>query len=97
MYPGKITRLGGPETVATTTTISPTSDLVMLTGTTSIETILPPFLGVAPGVMFFVPVTDTVSTVTTGNIAIAVTMALKRVTVMVYNQVTNKWYPGAIS
>jgi hypothetical protein len=48
-------------------------------------------------VIFAVPVDNTVATVTTGNIAIAVTMPLGRTTVLTYSKATGKWYPGAIS
>jgi hypothetical protein len=96
MFPGLTTKLS-EETVASTTSITVKADLVKITGNTAIETIKPQFGGGFSGVIFAVPVDNTVATVTTGNIAIAVTMPLGRTTVLTYSKATGKWYPGAIS
>jgi len=96
MFPGLTTKLS-EEVLASDTTISPTKDLVRLTGTTSIATILPHYGGGFSGVLFLVPTGGNVATVTTGNINAAVTMVDERVTVLVYSKTADKWYPGAIS
>lgn len=96
MFPGLNTRLS-EVLVASASTISPKQgDLVRLTGSTAIATINPPFGGFS-GVLILVPLDGTLGLLTTGNIAIAVTMAQSRATVLVYSKKTNTWYPGAIS
>jgi hypothetical protein len=47
--------------------------------------------------IFAIPTTGTITTVTTGNIALALTMALNQVTVLVWSFKNSKWYMGAIS
>ena len=95
MYPGRNSRMS-EDVVASTTTITPKSDLVRVTGTTNIATIIPPFAGFA-GILVLVPTDGTVNTVTTGNISVAVAMAQNRATVLVYSKKNSTWYPGAIS
>lgn len=68
-----------------------------MSGSTAIATILPPQNGGFSGVVILVPTAGTLGLVTTGNIAVAVTMPQNRATVMVYCKETNVWYPGAIS
>lgn len=96
MFPGITTKIS--ETVAaSTTTIDVKTDLIRLTGSTAIATLNPHYGGGFSGICVLVPVDGTVATVTTGNIAVAVTMAQNRATVMVYSKATGVWYPGAIS
>jgi len=95
MFPGLTTRLS-EELTASSTTIRPKNDLVRLTGSTTVATIAPSYAGFS-GILFVVPVDGTLQTVTTGNIPVAVIMPQNRVTVFVYDHVTNKFYPGAIS
>lgn len=95
MIPGITSKLS-QSTVASTTTISPKTDMIRVTGTTDIATIRPAYAGFS-GILFVVPVDGTVNTVTTGNIPVAVAMAINRVTVFVYSKKDNKFYPGAIS
>lgn len=96
MFPGLTTKLS-ESVVASTTSVDVKTDMIRVTGTTDIATFKPHFGGGFSGVLFVVPVDGTVNTVTTGNIPVAVAMAVNRVTVFVYNHVTNKFYPGAIS
>lgn len=95
MYPGQFSRWGDC-VVASTTTITPPYDFVRVTGTTNIATITPP-PGNWPTMIIIVPTDGTVNTVTTGNIAVAVAMPQNRATVLAWNNITSKWYPGAIS
>ena len=95
MFPGLTTKLS-ESAFASATTIFPKTDLVRLTGTTAIATIRPNFGGGFGGILVIVPTADT-ATVTTGNIAIAVTMPANRATVLVFSKLTGTWYPGAIS
>jgi hypothetical protein len=97
MIPGLTTRLS-EETLVTATTISPLSDLVIVTGTTNVATIVPPptFGGRSAGLMIFVAV-DGFATVTTGNVATAVTIPVGKTCVFVWSNIKSTWYPGTIS
>lgn len=96
MFPGLTTKLS-EETLASATTINPTKDLVLLTGTTAVATITPHFGGGFSGVLFIVPIDGNVATTTAGNISVVVTMPEDRVTVLVYSKTEGTWKPGAIS
>jgi hypothetical protein len=96
MFPGLTTKIS-EEVLASAATINPTKDLVRLTGSTAIATINPNFGGGFSGILVLVPNDGTLGLLTTGNIAIAVTMPLNRATVLVYSKAANVWYPGAIS
>lgn len=96
MIPGLTTKLS-EETLASATSINPTKDLVLLSGSTALATIVPHFGGGFSGILVLVPLSSTIGLVTSGNIAIAVTMAVGRATVLVYSKSQGVWYPGAIS
>ncbi len=96
MIPGTTTKMS-ESTVASAATVEVKSDLVLVTGTTSISTLNPHFGGGFSGICVLTPTAGTISLLTTGNIAIAVVMAQNRATVMVYCKSTGVWYPGAIS
>lgn len=96
MIPGTTTKLS-EKTVASAATLQVDKDMILLTGTTAIETLVPHFGGGFSGIVIIVPTEGDVATVTTGNISIAVTMADMRATVLTYSKQTDTWYPGAIS
>jgi len=97
MIPGIQSKLS-TQVVASTTTISNVfCDMVMFTGTTAIATINPPGTGGFNAMLICVPLDGSVAFTTAGNIAVAVTMAIGRATLLAWDQVTAKWYPGAIS
>lgn len=96
MIPGITSKLS-ETVVASTTTITQKSDLINLTGSTAIATINPNFGGGFSGICVLVPKDGTLGLLTTGNIAIAVTMPQNRSTVLVYSKKYGVWYPGAIS
>lgn len=97
MFPGITTKLS-EDVVASTTTITVKADLVRITGTTNVATIVVgKYGGGFSGMCILVPTDGTVNTVTTGNISVAVAMPQNRATVMVYSKKNNTWYPGAIS
>jgi hypothetical protein len=85
------------ETLASAATISPQSDLVTITGSTAIATIVPPPVGGFSQMIILVPSDGTLGLLTTGNIAVAVTMAQNRATLLVFSKSAGVWYPGAIS
>lgn len=96
MIPGLTSRISEGNLVAATT-ITPKADLNFVAGTTAIATIRPPFEGFS-GILFLVA-TDVagVATLTTGNIALAVSLTTSKVTAFVYSKKNALWYPGAIS
>lgn len=96
MLPGTTTKLS-EITVASTTVIDVKADIVKITGSTAIATINPNFGGGFSGICVLVPVDGTLGLLTTGNIAIAVTMPLNRATLLVFSKEEQTWYPGAIS
>jgi hypothetical protein len=96
MIPGTTSKLS-ESTVASATSITAKTDVVLLTGTTTIETILPNFGGGFGGFLVLVPIAGSITFGITGNIAIATTMTISRAVLMVYVKSTGKWYPGAIS
>jgi len=96
MLPGITSKLS-EASVASATTIVQETDLIRLTGSTTVQTIRPNFGGGFSGVLFIVPIDGSVATGTSGNIAAAVTMVQNQVCVLVYSKATGLWYPGAIS
>lgn len=95
MFPGLTTKLS-EGTVASATSIIVESDIVRITGNTDIETILPKTGGFS-SMIVLVPVDDDVNLLATGNIAVAVTCAQDRATLLVFSKEDAQWYPGAIS
>lgn len=97
MIPGTTTKIS-ESTVASTTSIDVKTDLVKLTGSTAVATINPAhFGGGFSGMLILVPLDGTLGLLTTGNIAIAVTMAQKQCCLLVWSKKEAIWYPGAIS
>ena len=95
MIPGLTSKVS-EAVLASATTISPKTDVVLLTGTTAIATIRPPYAGFG-GILFVIPTGGAVATTTAGNIAAVVTMTDLMPCVFIYSNINNKWYPGAIS
>jgi hypothetical protein len=97
MYPGTQERMSD-SVVASTTSLTVTTDQVRFTGTTAIATIAPPLNSNAWGtVIFAIPVDGTIATTTAGNISKVVSMVVNQVTILVWNPTLAKWVPGAIS
>lgn len=98
MIPGTTTKLS-ESTVASATSIDAKSDLLRVTGTTDIATIVPHFGGGFSGILFLVPVDGAVNLLTTGNIVGAATVSAlqNKVTVLVYSKLDNAWYSHALS
>ncbi len=96
MIPGITSKLS-EKVIASAATIEADKDLIRLTGSTALATINPHFGGGFSGIVVLVPTDGTLGLLTTGNIAIAVTMAQNRATVLVYSKAAAVWYPGAIS
>lgn len=96
MIPGLTTRISESQLVAAST-ITPKSDLVFISGTTALKTIIPPYEGFS-GILLLVATDPAgVATLTTGNIALVVALTVSKVTAFVYSKKNATWYPGAIS
>ena len=95
MFPGTTSKCS-ESVLASATTIFPKTDIVRLTGTTAIATIVPPYAGFS-GILILVPTGGNVATTTAGNISAVVTMVDEQSCVLVYSKTAEKWYPGAIS
>lgn len=94
MFPGLTTKLSeASATVASTTSITLSSDITFISGTAAIETILGQFGGGFGGVAVLIP-TAAFTTVTTGNVAIASTGVIGKALIMTYAKSTGKWYPS---
>lgn len=96
MIPGTTTKLS-ESVLAADTTIAPKTDLVRLTGTTAIATIIPAFGGGFSGVLFVVPTGGNVATTTAGNIQVVQTMLNNQLTILVYSKLAGKWFPHALA
>lgn len=86
--------LGAAPTVASATTIAPTTAVVLVSGTTTIETITAPApIATLGGTIVVIP-TGVFLTGVTGNIALASTSVVSKALHMTYDPTTTKWYPS---
>ena len=86
-------RLAAP-TVASATTIAPTTQIAFVSGTTAIATITAPTpISIGGGQITLIP-TGVFTTTTAGNIALASTAVVSRTLDMTYDATTAKWYPS---
>lgn len=83
-----------PVTLASATTIAPSTFLTFLTGTTSIATITPPVTGAHMLCLISTDSGTTNATVTTGNIAKASTFVQNKALFMTYDPTGAKYYPS---
>lgn len=99
MIPGLTTKIS-EDNISLTTTIYPKTDLIHVTSTTSttvVTTIIPPYSGFS-GIMVVVNRSGgNITTLTTGNIATAITVGQNVATLFVYSKTQAKWYPGALA
>lgn len=71
----------------------PKNDLVIVTGTTQINTIPPPFGGFVYGLMItLLPISGSVVLGTSGNILVGITMAQNRATTLFWSKSQQKWF-----
>lgn len=81
-------------TIASATTIAPTTSILFVSGTTAIATITAPSpISLTGGQITIIP-TGIFTTTTAGNIALASTAVVGKALIMTYNQGTAKWYPS---
>lgn len=84
-----------PVTIASTTTIAPTTFLTFISGVVQIKTITPPVTGAHLLALVFTTTTPT-TTLTTGNIANAIVPATSLPVLLVYDPLTAKYYGGGL-
>lgn len=81
-------------TIASATTIAPTTQIVIISGTAAIDTITAPSpISLGGGQITLIP-TGAFTTTTAGNIALASTAVVSKALIMTYDATTTKWYPS---
>jgi len=90
MIPGSTSK-ASESTVASAATIRAKSDILKVTGTTQVDTIIPAFEGFG-GFLVLIPVDGSVVLSTAGNILIGITAVINRAVFMMYVKSTGKWY-----
>lgn len=90
MIPGSVSRLS-ETTVASATSIQARSDVVYLTGTTQVDTILPAFGEDVAQLCILVPTDGSVILGTTGNIAVGITAVINRAVYLVWSKELQTW------
>ena len=81
-------------TIASATTIAPTTLISFVSGVVAIVTITPPTnILVTGGQITLIP-TGIFTTTTAGNIALASTAVVGKALMMTYDATTTKWYPS---
>ena len=98
MFPGRQSKIT-EENVASATTITVKSDLIRITGSTQIETILSPLLlsGVGGVTVMVVAVDGAVVIGTSGNVLVGVTLTQNRLYVLTYSNIVDKWYIHSVA
>ena len=85
-----------PNTIVAAATIAPNTFLTVVSGTTQLVTITPPYSDRVHMLCFLFP--DAMGAfATSGNIAVAADPGVNIPVFMVYNPLTAKYYPGPIS
>jgi hypothetical protein len=80
-------------TIASATSISPLTEIVFVSGTTTITTIVPPPLFVNGGRITLIP-TAKFSIAATDNVAIAISAEVSKPIILTYVASQSKWYPS---
>ena len=97
MFPGQSSKTT-EEVVASAATITVKADLVRISGSTQIETILSSlFLGKGGVIVFLTPTDGAVVLGTSGNILVGQSMAQNRLYCLIYSAVAGKWYVHAVA
>jgi hypothetical protein len=92
MIPGVQSKLSS-EVVASASSITVKSDIVKVTGSTAINTILSPLMLDRGGLfLVLIPVDGTVVLGTSGNILVGISAVINRAVFLVYDAVVGKWY-----
>lgn len=92
MFQGTVSRLSF-NTQATASEIQGNVDVVLLTGTEDIDTIVPRVSGVGAQLIHLIATGGAVALTTDGNISAAETIPDEKCIALVYHPSTGKWYP----
>lgn len=90
MIPGTTSKLS-ESTLASAASISPKTDIVLVTGAVQINTIVPAFGGGFSGFLVLVPVSGAVTLGTSGNINVGIAAAQNRAVFLVFVRSLGKW------
>jgi hypothetical protein len=91
MIPGVTTKLS-ESVVASAASITAKSDIILVSGSTQINTITPNFGAGFSGFLVLIPTAGSIVLGTSGNINIGITAVINRAVFMVYVKSTAKWY-----
>ena len=91
-FPGQISKLS-ERIVASAASIDANADVLIVTGTAAIATLVPKTPGVGNQSVILIPLAAA-TLVATGNISVAVALVVNRAQSLVYSRSQNKWYPG---
>lgn len=95
-YSGLIATTAAAPTLASATTIAPTTPIVFVSGTTAIVTITAPSpISLGGGQITLVP-TGVFTWTTGGNIALAGTAVVSKAITFTFDVTTTKWYPSYV-
>lgn len=89
MIPGSVTRLT-EATVASTTSIDQKTDIIRVTGSTAVATIVPQFPNF-PGIVVVIPTDGSIVLATTGNILVGITAVINRAVILIWSKEAQKW------
>ena len=93
-YKGLIATTAAAPTIASATTITPTTPILFVSGTTNVVTITAPSpISLGGGQITIIP-TGLFATTTAGNIALASVAVVSKALIMTYDVTTAKWYPS---
>lgn len=85
------------ETVASATTIQVKADLIRLTGTTQVDTMLTPLNMGRDGVLVFIYTPDAGVTISAaGNVAVSQALVTNRLYAYVFSTTAAKWIPHGV-
>jgi len=90
MIPGLQSKLS-ESVVASADSIFAKSDIVRVTGSTTINTILSPLMG-SPMMVILIPTDGAVTLGTAGNILVGIAMAQNRAVPLFWSKAVGKWY-----
>lgn len=90
MIPGTTSKLS-ESTLASAATISPKTDIVLVTGSTQINTIVPSFGGGFSGFVILVPTAGAITLGTSGNILVGLAAAQNRALMLIFVKSLGKW------
>jgi hypothetical protein len=90
MFPGQTSK-STESTVASAASINVKTDVVLVTGSTQVNTIVPNFGGGFGGFLVFIPTAGSIVLGTSGNILVGITAVINRAVYMTYVKSLSKW------